>query len=366
MVPAFDMSKIGEGGWPASAAVVVAPHQKAVIGAIGRPTTNRPEDPPLHRCAILDDYQNVALSLGDWASLARQVEVKVFNEHLPKEKRVEALRDFDIVVAMRERTPFDAALIKALPNLKLLVTTGPRNASIDVAACEAQGITLCGTGSIAGTTVELAWALILGLARNLPAEAADFKAGAKWQPRISLDLSSRRLGVIGFGRLGARVARVGAAFGMDVVAWTPNLTDERVKAEGVGRAGSLDELLKTSDFVSIHVVLNASTRGMIKARELALMKPTAFLVNTSRGPVVDEAALIDALEEKRLAGAGLDVFDVEPLPADHPFRRLDNLIATPHIGYVTDGTYRVFFREIVEDISAWLKGAPVRVIASKK
>jgi phosphoglycerate dehydrogenase-like enzyme len=267
---------------------------------------------------------------------------------------------------MRERTPFDAALIKALPDLKLLVTTGPRNASIDLAACEAGGIIVCGTGSIAGTTVELAWALILGLARNLPAEVVDFKAGAKWQPRISLDLAGRRLGVIGFGRLGSRVARVGAAFGMDVVAWTPNLTDERVKAEGVGRAGSLDELLQTSDFVTIHIVLTAATRGLIGARELALMKPTAFLVNTSRGPIVDEAALIDALAGKRLAGAGLDVFDVEPLPAGHPFRSLDNVIATPHIGYVTDGTYRVFFRNIVEDIAAWLKGAPVRVISAKK
>jgi phosphoglycerate dehydrogenase-like enzyme len=320
----------------------------------------------LHRCAILDDYQNVALSMGDWSALASEIEVKVFNEHLPKEKRVEALRDFDIVVAMRERTPFDAELIKALPNLKLLVTTGPRNASIDVAACEAQGVTLCGTGSLAGATAQLTWALILALARNIPAEVTDLKASAKWQPRISLDLAGRRLGLIGFGRLGARVARAGVAFGMDVVAWTPNLTDERVKAEGASRAGSLDELLRMSDFVTIHVVLNASTRGMIGARELALMKPTAFLVNTSRGPVVDEAALIAALEEKRLAGAALDVFNVEPLPADHPFRRLDNLIATPHIGYVTEGTYRIFFRDIVEDIAAWLKGAPVRVIAAKK
>jgi len=321
----------------------------------------------LHRCAILDDYQNVALSLGDWASLARQVEVKVFNEHIADRGRLAAaLTDFDIVVAMRERTPFDAALIEALPNLKLLVTTGPRNLSIDVAACEARGITLSGTGSIAGATVELAWALILSLARNIPAEVADFRAGAKWQPRISLDLAGRRLGIIGFGRLGARVARVGAAFGMDVVAWTPNLTDERVKAEGVGRASSLDELLKTSDFVTIHVVLNASSRGMIGARELGLMKPAAYLVNTSRGPIVDEAALVSALQGKHIAGAALDVFDVEPLPADHPFRRLDNLIATPHIGYVTDGTYRVFFRDIVEDISAWLKGTPVRVIEGKK
>ncbi len=318
------------------------------------------------RCAILDDYQNVALSIADWTPLVAAVEVTAFTEHLPThEARVEALRGFDIIVIMRERTPFDAALVRALPNLKLLVTTGPRNFAIDLAACEAQGVTVCGTDSLAGTTVDLAWAFILALARNIPAEVQDFRAGGKWQPRISLDLAGRQLGVIGFGRLGARVARVGVALGMDVLAYTPNLTDERVKAEGVRRAASLDELLKTSDFVTIHIVLNAQTKGLIGARELALMKPTAYLVNTSRGPIVDEGALVDALEGERLAGAALDVFDVEPVPADHRLRRVERLIATPHIGYVTDGTYRVFFRDIVEDIAAWLKGAPVRMMTKQ-
>jgi phosphoglycerate dehydrogenase-like enzyme len=321
----------------------------------------------LHRCAILDDYQNVALSTADWTPLTAAVEVKAFNEHLPTHAaRVEALRDFDIIVIMRERTPFDAALIRALPNLKLLVTTGPRNFAIDLAACEAQGVTVCGTDSLAGTTVDLAWAFILALARNLPAEVQDFKTGGKWQPRISIDLAGRRLGVIGFGRLGSRVARVGVALGMDVVGWSPNLTDERVEAEGARRAASLDELLKASDFVTIHIVLNEKSKGLIGARELALMKPTAYLVNTSRGPIVDEDALVDALESKRLAGAALDVFDVEPLPTDHRLRRVERLIATPHIGYVTEGTYRVFFRDIVEDIATWLKGSPVRVITKNR
>ena len=321
----------------------------------------------MKRCAILDDYQNVALSIADWSPIASAVEIKVFDKYIAdRQERVVALRDFDIIVAMRERTPFDAELIRSLPKLRLLVTTGAYNAAIDMAACETRGITVCGTGGVPGATAELAWALLLALTRNIAAEVRDFKAGAAWQPRISHDLAGRRLGVIGLGRLGSRVARVGAAFGMDVGAWTPNLTEDRAKAEGVTRAGSLDELLTASDFVSIHVPLNAKTRGLIGARELGLMKPTAFLVNTSRGPIIDQAALIEALNSARLAGAAVDVFDEEPLPADHPLRRVERLIATPHIGYVTEATYRVFYRDAVEDIAAWLKGAPVRVIAAKK
>jgi phosphoglycerate dehydrogenase-like enzyme len=317
----------------------------------------------LHGCAILDDYQNVALSVADWRRLASAVEVKAFNEHLPThEARVEALRDFDIVVIMRERTPFDAALIRALPKLKLLVTTGPRNFAIDLAACEAQGITVCGTDSLAGTTVDLAWAFILALARNLPAEVNDFKAGGKWQPRISMDLAGRQLGVIGFGRLGSRVARVGVALGMDVVGWSPNLTDERVKAENARRAASLDELLTTSDFITIHIVLNEKSRGLIGAREVALMKPTAFLVNTSRGPIVDEPALVEALHAGTIAGAGLDVYDVEPLPADHALRSAPNTVLTPHLGYVTAGTYARYYGDAVEDVAAFMRGEPVRVL----
>jgi phosphoglycerate dehydrogenase-like enzyme len=267
---------------------------------------------------------------------------------------------------MRERTPFPAELINALPNLKLMVTTGPRNNSVDMAAVDARGITFCGTGGSAGGTAELAWAMILGIARNIPAENRDFHAGGTWQPRISLDLANRRLGVVGFGRLGTRVARVGVAFGMDVVAWTPNLTDERVAAENVKRAASLDELLQTSDFVSLHVGLNKSTRGMIGARQLGLMKPTSYLINTSRGPLVDEDALVDALQSKRLAGAALDVYDIEPLPSDHRLRKIDTILGTPHIGYVTEAGYRIFFRDTVEDIAAWLKGEPVRVVTGRK
>jgi phosphoglycerate dehydrogenase-like enzyme len=327
---------------------------------------NQPEDPQLHRCAILDDYQNVALAMADWSPVAPEVEITVFNDHIvDRAEQIAAFRDFDIIVAMRERTPFDADLVAALPKLRLLVTTGARNASIDLAACEARGITVSGTGGVAGSTAELACALILALTRNIPAEVRDFKAGARWQPRLSHDLAGRRLGVIGVGRLGGRVARVGVAFDMDVVAWSRSLTAEAAAAVGATLAGSLDELLATSDYVSIHVPLNAGSRGLIGRRELGLMKPTAFLVNTSRGPIVDEAALIDALNGNRLAGAALDVFAVEPLPVDHPLRRVDRLIATPHIGFVTHATYEVFFREAVEDIAAWLKGAPIRTLVPR-
>ena len=317
----------------------------------------------MHRCAILDDYQNVALSLANWASLAPDVEIVVFNRHIGGRKAVTAtLADFDIVVAMRERTAFDAELLANLPRLRLLVTTGMRNASIDVAAAERNGVTVCGTHGVAGSTAQLAWALILALVRNIPAEVADFRGGADWQKRVSIDLTNKRLGLVGLGRLGSRVARVGTDFEMDVAAWSPNLTEERAAEAGATRVATLGELLRTSDIVSVHVPLNAGTRGLIGAAALALMKPTAFLVNTSRGPIVDEGALVDALDNGRLAGAGLDVYDREPLPPDHPFRRCERLIATPHIGYVTDATYHVYYRDAVEDIAAWLKGEPVRQI----
>lgn len=317
----------------------------------------------MQRCAILDDYQNVALSMADWNQIASEVDITVFNDHITdRADQIAALRDFDIIVAMRERTPFDAALIAALPKLRLLVTTGARNASIDLAACAAHGVTVSSTGGVAGATAELAWALILALTRNIPAEVGDFKAGAKWQPRLSGDLVGKRFGVIGLGRLGGRVARVGVAFDMDVVAWSRSLTADEAAAAGATLAPSLDDLLRTSDFVSIHVPLNDSSRGMIGARELGLMKPTAFLVNTSRGPIVDEDALVDALESERLAGAAVDVFEVEPLPADHRLRKVERLIATPHIGFVTRATYEVFFREAIEDIAAWLQGTPIRTL----
>ena len=319
----------------------------------------------MHRCAILDDYQNVALSLANWAALDPDVEIVVFNRHIDGRKAVAAaLAGFDIVVAMRERTIFDAELLANLPRLRLLVTTGMRNASIDVAAAERSGVTVCGTRGVAGSTAQLAWALILSLVRNIPAEVTDFRNGSDWQRHMSVDLTGKRLGLVGLGRLGTRMARIGVDMEMEVVAWSPNLTDERAAAVGATRIASLDELLQTSDIVSVHVPLNGGTRGLIGAERLALMKLTAFLVNTSRGPIVDEGALADALNEGRLAGAGVDVFDVEPLPDDHPFRRCERLIATPHIGYVTDATYRAFYGDAVEDIAAWLKGAPVRRIAA--
>jgi phosphoglycerate dehydrogenase-like enzyme len=320
----------------------------------------------VQRCAILDDYQNVALSMADWSQIASEVDLTVFNGHITERpEQIAAFCDFDIIVAMRERTPFDAELIAALPKLRLLVTTGARNASIDLGACAAAGVTVSSTGGVAGATAELAWALILALTRNIPAEVRDFKAGEKWQPRLSHDLVGKRLGVIGLGRLGSRVACVGVAFGMDVVAWSRSLTVEAAEAAGATLAGSLDKLLETSDYVSIHVPLSSSSRGLIGARELGLMKPTAFLVNTSRGPIVDEDALVDALNGGRLAGAAVDVFEVEPLPSDHRLRKVERLIATPHIGFVTRTTYEVFFREAVEDIAAWLKGVPIRTLVPK-
>lgn len=319
----------------------------------------------MHRCAILDDYQNVALKMADWPSLGPDLAVTVFNCHIESRgELIAALRDFDIIVAMRERTAFDAEVLNALPNLRLLVTTGMRNAAIDVAAAEARGIVVCGTGGVPGSTAELAWALILALARNIPAEAVDFRNGAPWQSRLGIDLAGKRLGTVGFGRLGVRVARVGIAFGMEVAAWSRNLTEERAKAEGAIRVATLDELLATSDVVSVHLTLTPQTRGLIGARELGLMKPTAFLVNTSRGPIVNEAALVAALDGGRLAGAGIDVFDREPLPAVHAMRRTRRLIGTPHVGYVTEGTYRIFYGEAVEDIRAWLKGEPVRRVSA--
>lgn len=314
------------------------------------------------RCAILDDYQGVALGLAEWQSLAGKVDVTVFDDHLDDPDAVAArLAPFEIVVAMRERTPFDRALLARLPQLKLLVTTGMRNASIDLAAAADHGVLVCGTGSVGPSTAELTVGLIIALARHIPAEVAAVRAG-RWQVSLGRDLAGATLGVVGLGRLGSMVARVALAMDMNVVAWSRNLTEERCRAAGVRHAGSLDTLLREADVVTIHLILGKASRGLIGSRELGLMKPTALLVNTSRGPIVDEAALIDALANRRIAGAALDVFDREPLPLDHPFRRLDTVIATPHIGYVTEATYRVYFTEALEDIAAWLAGTPVRVV----
>jgi phosphoglycerate dehydrogenase-like enzyme len=313
---------------------------------------------------VLDDYQGVALDMADWAPVLDGVEVTVFRDHLDDEDALaRRLADFEIVVLMRERTPVRRSLLERLPALKLLVTTGMRNASVDVAAAVERGVLVCGTGGVGGGTAELTWALILGLARHVTEESAGLRAGGPWQRTVGLDLAGASLGLLGLGRLGAGVARIGHAFGMRVSAWSENLTEERAAEVGVRRAASKAELLATSDVVSIHLVLSDRSRGLLGAADLALLRPTAYLVNTSRGPIVDESALVEALRAGRLAGAGLDVFDVEPLPADHPFRTLPNVLALPHLGYVTQAGYEIFYREIVEDIAAYLAGAPVRELA---
>jgi phosphoglycerate dehydrogenase-like enzyme len=315
------------------------------------------------RCAVLDDYQGVAMDMADWGPVLGQVEVDVFREHLDDEDAlVEALAGYEIVVLMRERTPFRRGLLDRLPALRLLITTGMRNASVDVAAAAERGVLVCGTGGLGTGTVELTWALILDLARGVTAENVGLRAGGPWQRTVGMDLAGARLGVLGLGRLGAQVARVGLAFGMEVSAWSANLTEQRAAEVGVRLAGSKAELLSGCDVVSVHLVLSERSRGILGAEELALLRPTAYLVNTSRGPLVDESALIEALRAGRIAGAGLDVFDVEPLPADHPFRSLPNVLATPHLGYVTQGGYRIFYRDIVEDIAGYLAGKPVRTL----
>ncbi|RDJ21538.1 D-2-hydroxyacid dehydrogenase family protein [Bosea caraganae] len=313
-------------------------------------------------CVILDDYQNVALASADWNGLRQRIAIRVSNDTVAGDALIALLADAEIVVMMRERTPFPAELFAALPKLKLLVTTGMRNASIDFAAAARHGVTVCGTASAPGTTAELTWGLIHALMRAIPAENANFHAGGPWQTSVGRDLRGATLGVIGLGNLGQRVARVGVAFDMRVLGWSRSLTEETAKSLGADRAATLHDLLKQSDIVSIHVPLNAGTRGLIGAAEFAVMKPTALLINTSRGPIVNEAALIEALTAGRIAGAGLDVFDVEPLPGDHPLRGLPNLIATPHLGYVTQANYRAYFTGVVEDIARWLDNDPVRVI----
>ena len=315
----------------------------------------------MHRIAVLDDYQHVAASFADWSRVPEPVEVVEFSDHVSDEDAlVVRLQPFDVVVAMRERTPFPRSLLERLPTLKLLVTTGARNKSIDVAAATELGVTVCGTGAHAPGTAELTWALILAVARNVPQEDAAVRAGG-WQHTIGTDLDGATLGVIGLGRLGERVARIGQAFGMDVIAWSQNLTDERAAEVGVRRVDK-DELLATADVVTIHLQLSDRTRGLIGKDELARMKPSAILVNTSRGPIVDEAALIDTLRRGAIRGAGVDVFDQEPLPQDHPLRELNNVVRTPHLGYVTRKTYEVFYRDAVEDVAAFLAGNPLRVV----
>ena len=322
----------------------------------------RPHSEAVTRVAILDDYQGVALRLADWGRLPAGADVVVFRDHAADEAAVAArLADFDVVVAMRERTPFPRTLIERLRRLRLLVTTGMRNASIDLRAAADHGVVVCGTGGLPYPTAELTWALILALVRHVPREDRATRDG-RWQETLGTGLNGKTLGVLGLGQLGSRVARVGRAFEMDVLGWSQNLTAERAAAVGATLAGSRDELLAGADVVTIHLVLSDRTRGLLGARELALMRRSAYLVNTSRGPIVDERALIDALRAGAIAGAGLDVYDEEPLPLDHPLRRLPNTVITPHLGYVTEDTYRIFYAQALEDVGAFLAGTPIRVL----
>jgi phosphoglycerate dehydrogenase-like enzyme len=314
------------------------------------------------RCAILDDYQNVALASADWSKVRGEIDTKVFDEHLGSADQViAALRDFPIVCAMRERTAFPRAVLEALPELKLLITTGMRNASIDLEAAKARGVVVCGTPAVGNSTAAIATGLMLELARRIGYENIRLKSGTLWQSTIGLDLEGLTLALLGLGKLGSRMAEIGRAFEMRVIAWSQNLTREKCQEAGVEYVGA-DELFQRADFLSIHLQLSPRTRGLIGARQIALMKADSYLINTARGPIVDEAALLAALRDKRIAGAGLDVFDVEPLPLDHPLRKLDNVVLTPHLGYVTAQNYRAFFGGMVDDIRAFLDGKPVRVL----
>jgi phosphoglycerate dehydrogenase-like enzyme len=313
------------------------------------------------RIVVLDDYQQVAASYADWGGLGAEVDFVA--EHLTGDQLLARLDGAEVVVAMRERTAFDAEVLAGLPALRLLVTTGAANASIDVAAARAQGVVVCGTRSLPGPAAELTWALLLAVLRDVPHADRELHAG-RWQDDVlpGADLAGQTLGLLGLGRLGTRVARVGLAFEMEVLAWSENLDQDHARSLGVEPAASKDDLLTRADAVSLHLRLSDRTRGIVGERELGLMKPSAVLVNTSRGPLVDKAALVAALRDGRIAAAGLDVYDEEPLPPDHPLRGLDNVVLTPHTGYVTTGGYRLFYGDVVEDIAAWQAGTPLRVL----
>jgi phosphoglycerate dehydrogenase-like enzyme len=311
--------------------------------------------------AVLDDYQRAALRLADWKSLEPEVQVQSFPEHIADAAELaKRLHVFECVVLMRERTPFPKTLIEKLPNLRLIVTAGMRNAAIDVEAATARGIQICGTETLGYPTAELTWGLIIALARKIPEEWAALRQG-KWQSRLGVGLKGKVLGVIGLGRLGSQVAAIGKAFGMNVIAWSQNLTEAKAAEIGVKRVDK-EELFARADFVTIHLVLGDRSRGLVGPAELARMKPSAYLVNTSRGPIVQEKALIETLKSRRIAGAAVDVFDREPVAKDHPYLALDNLLATPHLGYVTEEGYRQIYGEAVEDIRAFLQAKPVRAI----
>ena len=313
------------------------------------------------RVAILDDYLKLALTEADWSALPNDATVQVFHQHLGDEEQLAAaLADFEVLVLMRERTPLPASLLERLPALKLIVTTGMRNLSVDMAAARSRGIDVCGTAMLPYPAFEHAWAMILALAKNIVAEDRTVHAGG-WQAAPTVGLNGKTLGVLGLGKLGAQVARVGAAFEMDVIAWSHNLTAERAQQCGA-RLVDKDTLLARSDFITIHLVHSERTHGLIGRDEFARMRRGAYLVNTSRGPIVDEGALVHALRERRIAGAGIDVFDVEPLPRAHPLRALDNVLLTGHTGYSTREAFTLMYPQCVECVAAWLAGSPVRVL----
>ncbi|WP_097900907.1 D-2-hydroxyacid dehydrogenase family protein [Streptomyces sp. b94] len=313
------------------------------------------------RCAVIEDFQSVSATVTDWSPVIDDVEIVTFTEHLASvDEAAAALAGYDIVVTLRERVPFPAELLARLPRLRLLVASGMRNSAIDFDAARRHGVVVCGTASSATPPVELTWALLLGLARGIVPENEALRTGGRWQSTLGADLHGRTLGLLGLGKIGGRVARIGLAFGMDVLAWSQNLTKERTDEVGVRLAASRDELLAASDFVSVHLALGDRTRGLIGAAELARMRPTAYLVNTSRAAVVDTDALLAALRDGVIAGAATDVFDTEPLPADDPVRTAPGLLATPHLGYVSRANYETYYGQAVEDIRAFLDGQPVR------
>src|ERR1700746_1731044 len=310
------------------------------------------EDPM--KVAILHDYQNVALQLADWSGVRNHAEITTFNDRVADPSAVvERLRPFDCVCVMREFTPLTREILQQLPNLRLIASTGPRNASIDTQTATDLGIIVTATGYDATPTIEFAWSLILASMRGIDRETASLKAGG-WQTGLGSILRGKTLGVIGLGNIGKEVARIGLAFGMRVIAWSQNLTEEKASAAGAILVDK-QTLFREADVVTVHLVLSRRTKGLIGASEFPLMKPTARLVNTSRGPIVDEPALIEALQARRIAGAAVDVFEAEPLPADHPFRKLENVLATPHIGYVTEDLYRTFYGDAAASIAKWLK-----------
>jgi phosphoglycerate dehydrogenase-like enzyme len=315
------------------------------------------------RCAILDDYTNVSLQMADWSKIGDRVDITVFNQPFAStEAAATALKDFEIICAMRERTPFPRQLIEALPKLKLLITSGLKNAAFDMEAAKERGVVVCGTLWKQDPTAPLTMGLILELTRGIGRENARMHAGESWQKFCGIEIEGKTLGLVGLGKLGAKMASLGKAFGMNVIAWSPNLTPERCKEVGVGYA-TKEQLFATADVITIHVVLSQRSRGLVGREDLARMKPTAYLVNTSRGPIIDEAALLDILQQRKIAGAGIDVFSVEPLPIDHPFRKLDNMVLTPHLGYVSRDAFEAHYNQMVENIEAWLKGEPKRTIS---